>query len=61
MSHFHNHGDIYHITGVTVCGKRFKIVTSNPIHALGINLWKGSVWQIKVGEKKRKRIKQAWN
>jgi len=50
---------IYHVTGVTVRGERFKIVTSNYIHAMGINLWRGSVWEVKDG--RRKRIKHVVN
>ena len=34
----------YKITGVDRNGKRFKILTNNRMHALSINLWKGSVW-----------------
>ena len=61
MEFYHHNGDVYHVTGVDVYGKRFKIVTSNPMHALGINLWRGSVWQIKAGQKKRRKIKEVWN
>lgn len=42
----------YHITGVDRSGKRFKIVTTNRIHAFGINLWRGSVWKIVDGHRK---------
>jgi len=34
----------YHITGIDTRGKRFKIVTDNPIHAQGINLFNGTKW-----------------
>ena len=37
----------YHITGVLVSGKRFKIVTSSFFHAAGINLWRGTVWGVR--------------
>jgi len=57
----HNKGDTYHVTGVDIDGKRFKIVTSSPIQALGINLWRGTVWQLKAGSEKRKLIKKVWN
>lgn len=50
----------YHVTGVTVTGERFKIVTDNYIHAMGINLWRGSVWEVQASGKRR-RIKQVWN
>ena len=35
----------YSVTGVDISGKRFRINTSNRIHALGINLAKGTVWE----------------
>ena len=57
----HNTGDVYHVTGVDVYGKRFKIVTSNPFHAMGINLYRGSVWQLKGGKGPRRKIKEVWN
>ena len=42
---------MYKVTGVTVHGKRFKIETSNRIHAFGINLWRGSVWKLQKNNK----------
>jgi hypothetical protein len=56
----HEKGDSYHVTGVDVAGKRFKIITDNLIHAMAINLWRGTVWQIKAGKTKRRRIKVVW-
>jgi len=50
---------IYHITGVTTRNKRFKIVTSNYVHAMGINLYRGSVWAVSNG--KRKLIRRIFN
>ena len=53
---------IYHVTGVDVYGKRFKIVTDNrnsAIHAMYINLYRGSVWLVEDG--KRKLIKRVYN
>jgi hypothetical protein len=61
MEFTHNSGDRYHVTGIDRDGKRFKIETSNPYHALGINLFRGNVWQVKVGQTKRKRIKSVYN
>lgn len=57
MQWTHMTGDAYHVTGKTVHGKRFKIVTENPHHALGINLWRGSVWLVREG--KRRLVKRA--
>ncbi len=50
----------YHVTGVTVNGSRFKIVTHNFFHAMSINLWCGTVWEV-VAPNKRKKIKEVWN
>jgi len=49
----------YHVTGVTKLGHRFKLVYSDFITAMCINLWKGSVWEVKNG--KRKLIKRVMN
>jgi len=51
----------YEITGVDKEGKRFKMSTKSHIQAMGINLWRGSVWFIKDGETKRKLVKRVWN
>jgi len=59
---YHHNGDTYEVTGVLTNGKRFKpIVTSNPHHALGINLYRGTVWQRKAGETSRRKVKEVWN
>lgn len=43
----------YVVTGTTVQGKRFRLVYPTVFWAMGINLWKGSVWGIKEnGERK---------
>lgn len=42
----------YHVTGVTVTGKRFKLVRANRFWAMGINLWRGSVWQVSPSGKR---------
>lgn len=49
----------YIITGLDVRGKRFAIHTDSYIHAMGINLHQGNVWELKDG--KRKRIKSIYN
>jgi hypothetical protein len=59
MEFTHNKGDKYHVTGVCVDGKRFKRVTDNPHYALAINLYRGSVWQVRDG--KRKLLKRVFN
>lgn len=50
----------YHITGVDRRGKRFKIVTNNRIHAEGINLWRGTKWEV-LPNGKRKILVRIWN
>ena len=35
----------YKVTGVDRSGNRFKIETSSYIHAMGINLYRGNVWE----------------
>jgi hypothetical protein len=51
MEWTHKLGDTYHVTGTDTRGKRFRIVTSNPHHALGINLWRGTVWHVRDGRR----------
>ncbi len=50
---------MYKVTGVDRSGRRFKIETDNTLHAMGINLWRGSVWRNENG--KWKLIKRVWN
>jgi len=50
---------MYIVTGITIDGKRFKIVTDSKIHAHGINLWRGSVW-IETNGGKRKLLKRVY-
>lgn len=54
-------GDTFHITGIEAppSRKRFKKVTSNVRHALGINLWQGNVWLVRDG--KRRSIRKVTN
>lgn len=44
----------YHVTGVDVYGKRFKIKTTNWHHAKGINLFSGTKWGVKPDGKRMK-------
>lgn len=50
----------YHVTGVTVRGRRFKQVHTDPFYALHINLWRGSVWEVQPNGKRR-LLKRVWN
>ena len=50
----------YKVTGVDKNGIRFRIETNNRMHALGINLWRGSVWEF-TRENKWRLIKRAYN
>lgn len=43
--------DRFIITGRQVCGRRFRIITTNPRHAFGINLWNGSIWLERDGRR----------
>ena len=52
MEWTHQSGDSYVVTGKTVKGRRFRIQTSNPVHALGINRANGSLWLIRNGKRK---------
>lgn len=49
----------YIVTGVRTDGRRFRIVTTNQMHAFGINLWRGSVWALENG--KRKLLRRVRN
>jgi hypothetical protein len=50
----------YEVTGVTVNGKRFKIRTSNRMHAYGINLYRGTVWE-RLSNGHRRILRRVWN
>lgn len=58
---------IYVVTGTLRDGKRFRKVTTNKFHAMCINLWRGSVWEVDAStiidavKAKRKLIKRVWN
>lgn len=55
----HKTGDKYHVTGVDLNGRRFKIVTDNPHWALAINVYRGTVWQVRDG--RRRIIRRIYN
>ena len=52
-------GNHYKVTGHTTDGRRFSIHTSNPYHALGINLFKGSKWVKYADETSWRRFMEA--
>lgn len=49
----------YIVTGVDRNGKRFVKQYSEKFWAMGINLWRGSVWEVTDG--KRRLIKRVYN
>ena len=51
---------VYEVTGVDRSGRRFKITTTNAIHAGGINLYRGTVWQV-LPSGRRKVLRRVWN
>jgi hypothetical protein len=50
---------MYKVTGETVGGERFRLYTDSNIQALGINLFRGTIWE-KNPEGKWKIIKRVW-
>lgn len=44
--------DHFLIIGNRVCGKKFRIVTTSPIQAFGINLFDGNIWLVRNGKRK---------
>lgn len=53
--------DYYVVTGVLANGRRFKAIhTPSYQHAMGINLYRGSVWE-KQSDGSRKLLKRVWN
>jgi hypothetical protein len=51
----------FKVTGVDIRGRRFKaIYTNNRLHALGINLYCGHVWEW-GDDGKWHKIKEVWN
>ena len=58
----HQPGDRYVVTGLLYNStKRFRRETDNPWLALGINLWRGTVWRIPAGTGTRQKIKTVFN
>lgn len=55
----HQKGDAYVITGVDCAGRRFTRHTDNPHYAMGFNVWRGTLWQVRGG--KRRRVHRWWN
>lgn len=55
----------YEITGMLYRSrKRFKIETRNRAYALGINLWRGTVWEVyfdKYLNRKRRILRRVYN
>lgn len=49
----------YHVTGTDRNGRRFKIITNKGMHAMMVNIYRGSVWEVING--KRKLIKRVYN
>lgn len=49
----------YKITGVTRNGKRFRIITDNSTYARGINLWRGTKWELRDGH--WRVLVRVWN
>lgn len=50
----------YVVTGVDRSGRRFQKIYSEPQWALGINLWRGSVWE-QSPDGKRTLLRRVWN
>ncbi len=48
------------VTGTLRNGRRFKLRTTNGMHAAGINLWRGSVWA-ETPDGKRRLLKRVFN
>jgi hypothetical protein len=51
----------YVVTGTLVRGGRFRRHTALATYALGINLWRGSVWGIRLDNGHRKLLKRVYN
>jgi hypothetical protein len=51
----------YIVTGILTNGRRFKAIhTKSYKHAMGINLYRGSVWE-RQSDGSRKLLKRVWN
>ena len=51
----------YVVTGLLVQGGRFRRHTAIAGYALGINLWRGSVWGIRLDNGRRQLLKRVYN
>ena len=51
---------MWKVTGIDRDDRRFRIVTSNAVHALGINVWRGTVWRMDSGGTWR-IFRRVWN
>ena len=51
---------IFHVTGKTVNGTRFRIECNGLFWAMGINLYTGSVWGVRP-DGTRKLLKRVYN
>ena len=47
----HQETDSYEVTGITRDGKRFKNVMKNWWHCRSINVWRGTKWLVRDGER----------
>ena len=52
----------YRVTRILTNGRRFKAIVTNSYHyAMGINLYRGSVWEKTATGGKWRLIKRVWN
>jgi hypothetical protein len=51
---------LFKVTGVDLFNKRFRMFTENWLHALNVNLWRGTVWKLDTQNKWR-IVKRVWN
>jgi len=51
----------YLVTGVTTDGKRFSMSFLEQKWAFGINLYRGSVWEVHKESGKRRLLRRVWN
>lgn len=59
MEFTHEKGDTYLLIGRDCSGRKFRMVYDNPYFALGINMYRGRMWQVRNG--KRKLVKSVFN
>jgi len=51
----------YKVTGVDRYGKRFRITTNSSFYCSGINLWRGSKWELDETTNKYKLLVRVFN